>query len=133
MQKPGDWSFGRNVVNGHYDFPWRVAPPIHALSLLLLSAACTSGALTYTHIYLLSHCSYLVLTAITFTGQLIFGSDLMRSTAYDAHIYQETEHLHPQLPLATSRRAPASSRRHKKTAVGRSLRARSCGTSGFSS
>lgn len=98
MQKPGDWSFGRNVVNGHYDFPWRVAPPIHALSLLLLSAACTSGALTYTHIYLLSHCSYLVLTAITFTGQLIFGSDLMRSTAYDAHIYQETEHLHPQLP-----------------------------------
>ena len=42
--------------------------------------------------------SYLVLIGITFTVQLVFGSNLARSTAYDAHIYEETSHLHPQGP-----------------------------------
>ena len=36
--------------------------------------------------------------AYTFTVQLVFGSNLARSTAYDAHIYEETSHLHPQGP-----------------------------------
>jgi len=39
-----------------------------------------------------------VLTAITFTGELIWASSLMRSVAYDAHIFDDTKHLHPQFP-----------------------------------
>ena len=39
---------------------------------------------------------YLVLLGITFTGMLVFYSGLHRSTAYDSHIFQDTEHLHPQ-------------------------------------
>ena len=61
VQKPKDWTFGRYVVNGHYDFP-----------------------------------CFLVMTAVTMTGQLVYGSGLMRSTAYDAHIYFDTVHEHPQ-------------------------------------
>ncbi len=40
--------------------------------------------------------SYLVLTGITFTGQLVYASGLCRSTAYDSHIFDETSHEHPQ-------------------------------------
>ena len=39
---------------------------------------------------------FLVLIAITFTGELIFGSSLFRVNAYDAHLYMDTRHLHPQ-------------------------------------
>lgn len=63
VQKPGDWAFGRYVVNGHYDFP-----------------------------------CFLVMTAVALTGQLVYASGLMRSTAYDAHIYLDTLHEHPQYP-----------------------------------
>lgn len=61
VQKPKDWTFGRYVVNGHYDFP-----------------------------------CFLVLLGITFTGHLVYASDLQRSTAYDAQIYMDTRHEHPQ-------------------------------------
>ena len=44
-------------------------------------------------------CSYLVLIGITFTGQLVYGSGLCRSSAYDSHIFDETKHEHPQLDL----------------------------------
>ncbi len=36
---------------------------------------------------------YLVLIGITFLGQIVFASGLMRSIAYDAHIYEDTYHL----------------------------------------
>ena len=39
--------------------------------------------------------SYLDLTGITFTGQLVYASGLYRSTAYDSHIFDETSHEHP--------------------------------------
>lgn len=39
---------------------------------------------------------YLVLVGVTFLGQIVFASGLMRSIAYDAHIYEDTYHLHPQ-------------------------------------
>jgi len=41
---------------------------------------------------------FLVLTGITFTGQLVFASGLVRSTAYDANVWWDTRHLHPQHP-----------------------------------
>ena len=41
---------------------------------------------------------FLVLTGITLTGDLVFGSDLFRVNAYDANIFEDTRHLHPQLP-----------------------------------
>ena len=63
VQKPSDWTFGRYVVNGHFDFP-----------------------------------CFLVLTGITFTGHLVYASGLMRSTAYDASIFRDTTHEHPQFP-----------------------------------
>jgi len=63
VQKPRDWTFGRNVVNGHYDFP-----------------------------------CYLVMIGITFTGQLVYASGLCRSTSYDAQIFYDTRHHHPQHP-----------------------------------
>lgn len=39
---------------------------------------------------------YLILLGITFTGHLVFYSGLHRSTAYDSHIFQDTDHLHPR-------------------------------------
>jgi len=41
---------------------------------------------------------FLVLIGITLTGDLVFGSDLFRVNAYDAHLFEDTRHLHPQLP-----------------------------------
>ena len=35
---------------------------------------------------------------ITFTGHIVFVSGLFRSTAYDANIFEDTRHLHPQFP-----------------------------------
>mmetsp|Transcript_52285 Transcript_52285/g.119278 ORF Transcript_52285/g.119278 Transcript_52285/m.119278 type:complete len:325 (-) Transcript_52285:538-1512(-) len=61
VQKSRDWTFARNTVNGHYDFP-----------------------------------CYLVLIGITFLGQIVYASGLMRSVAYDAHIFEDTAYLHPQ-------------------------------------
>ena len=42
---------------------------------------------------------FLVLIAITFTGELVFGSELFRVNSYDAHTFMDTRHLHPQLPF----------------------------------
>lgn len=39
---------------------------------------------------------FLVLIAITFTGEIVYASGLCRSRAYDAHIYDDTYHQHPQ-------------------------------------
>jgi len=39
---------------------------------------------------------FLVLIGITFTGHIVFASGLCRSVAYDAHIFDDTQHLHPQ-------------------------------------
>ena len=41
---------------------------------------------------------FLVLIGITLTGDLVFGSDLFRVNAYDAHLFEDTRRLHPQLP-----------------------------------
>ena len=38
------------------------------------------------------------ITGITLTGDPVFGSDLFRVNAYDANIFEDTRHLHPQLP-----------------------------------
>jgi hypothetical protein len=61
VQKPKDWTFGRYVVNGHYDFP-----------------------------------CFLILIGMTFTGQIVYSSGFQRSTAYDAHIFEDTRYEHPQ-------------------------------------
>jgi len=39
---------------------------------------------------------FLVLIAITFTGELVFASELLRVNSYDAHTFMDTRHLHPQ-------------------------------------
>mmetsp|Transcript_7073 Transcript_7073/g.12768 ORF Transcript_7073/g.12768 Transcript_7073/m.12768 type:complete len:301 (-) Transcript_7073:227-1129(-) len=61
VEKPTDWTFGRLVVNGHYDWP-----------------------------------CLLVLLGINFKGEIVFMSGMHRSTAYDANIFEDTRHLHPQ-------------------------------------
>lgn len=38
----------------------------------------------------------LVLTAVTFTGELVYASEFLRSTSYDAHSFIDTRHMHPQ-------------------------------------
>jgi hypothetical protein len=40
----------------------------------------------------------LVLIGVTFKGEIVFGSDLVRSTSYDANTYLDTMYLHPQHP-----------------------------------
>jgi len=61
IRKPRDWTFGRYVVNGHYDFP-----------------------------------CFLVQIGITFTGEIVFAGELLRSTSYDARTFCDEGHLHPQ-------------------------------------
>jgi len=39
---------------------------------------------------------FLVLLGIDFKGNIVFMSGLHRSTAYDANIFEDTRHLHPQ-------------------------------------
>ena len=41
---------------------------------------------------------YLVLIGITFLGQIVYTSGLHRATAYDAHLFEQSRYLHPQLP-----------------------------------
>lgn len=41
---------------------------------------------------------FLVLLGVTFTGHLVSYNGLHRPTAYDAHIFDDTTHLHPQHP-----------------------------------
>ena len=43
--------------------------------------------------------SFLVLIAITMTGELVYASGLFRVNSYDCHTYLDTRHLHPQQPF----------------------------------
>lgn len=39
---------------------------------------------------------FLVLIGITFLGDIVYASGLLRSTSYDAHSFEDTKHMHPQ-------------------------------------
>lgn len=90
------WADRMNPMNHHPFFPLFVTTIFDSTKILVHQPMSGTEEVRMTLNGHYKQCCLLVLTGITFTGQLVYGSNLLRSTSYDAHTFNDTSFLHPR-------------------------------------